>query len=142
MPELTLRRTRMRPPFVKRQTTSRSGFFAVFSAFFPWQGQRPGSWAHLISFYRCRGSMLHQTRIEVLPPLRWRLQRDVGPVLCDLETFRCPHTVLRNREAARLPCASSLQARGRGSTHHPWCDHRRYGEEPERVSNQPQRAQG
>ena len=40
-------------------------------------------------------------------------------VLCDLETYRCPHTVLLNREAARVPCASSLQARGRGSTRHP-----------------------
>ena len=40
-------------------------------------------------------------------------------VLYDLETYRCPHTVLRNRKAARRPCASELQARGRGSTHHP-----------------------
>ena len=40
-------------------------------------------------------------------------------VLCDLETYRGPHTVLLNREAARVPCARSLQARGRGSTRHP-----------------------
>ena len=41
------------------------------------------------------------------------------PVLGDLATSRCPHTVLRNRAAARVSCASSLQARGRGSTRHP-----------------------
>ena len=37
-------------------------------------------------------------------------------VLCDLETYRCPPTVLLKREAARLPCASECQVRVRGST--------------------------
>jgi hypothetical protein len=69
----------MRPPFVKRQTTPRSGCFAVCSAFFPWQGQRPGSWANFIAFSRGRCSRLHHTRLEVLPPWRGRWQRDVGP---------------------------------------------------------------
>ena len=44
----------------------------------------------------------------------------LGLVLYDLETYRCPHTVLLNRKAARLPGASSLQARGRGRTRQPW----------------------
>src|SRR5262245_8539974 len=39
--------------------------------------------------------------------------------LCALETSLYPHTGLRNREATHLPCASALQARGRGSTRHP-----------------------
>jgi hypothetical protein len=39
-----------------------------------------------------------------------------GTVLCALETYRYPHTVLLNREAARLPCASECQVRVRGST--------------------------
>jgi hypothetical protein len=82
---------------------------------------------------------LHQTRIEVLSPWRWPLQRLTS--LCALETYRYPHTVLFNRAAARLPCASSLQARGRGSTRHP-CATIAACKEPERVSNQPQRAQG
>jgi hypothetical protein len=61
--------------------------------------------------------------------------------LCDLETSRYPHTVLFNREAARFPCASSVQARGRGSTRHPWATIAAC-QELERVSNQPQKVQG
>jgi hypothetical protein len=40
-------------------------------------------------------------------------------VLCDRETAQGPPTVLLNREAARVPCASSPQARGRGRPRHP-----------------------
>jgi hypothetical protein len=42
------------------------------------------------------------------------------PVRCALATSRYPHTVLRNREAARFSGARELQARGRGSPRHPW----------------------
>jgi hypothetical protein len=49
------------------------------------------------------------------------------PSLCDLATYRDPHTVLRNRAAARLPCASSVQARGRGSPRHPCATIAAYG---------------
>jgi hypothetical protein len=41
-----------------------------------------------------------------------------GPVLCALATYRGPHAVLLTREAARCPCASEGQVRGRGSTPH------------------------
>jgi hypothetical protein len=54
----------------------------------------------------------------VLSPWRWRVQRLTR--LCDLATFRSPPPVLRTREATRVPCASALQARGRGSTRQPW----------------------
>ena len=63
-------------------------------------------------------------------------------VLCDLETSRCPHTVLLNREAARLSVRQFASGSGEGQHTSPWCDHRRMYKEPERVSNQPQRAQG
>src|SRR5437867_3434250 len=107
----------MRPPVVKRQTTPRSGLLLFF--------RRVGlgvvglRFRALTSFpySDTDGPRLHQTRIEVLSPWRWRLQRLTS--LCDLETSRYPPTVLLNREAARFPCASSLQARGRGSTRHP-----------------------
>jgi len=36
--------------------------------------------------------------------------------LCDLETSRCPRTVILKAEAARFPLASESQERVRGST--------------------------
>ena len=42
-----------------------------------------------------------------------------GVVLCALETYLCPHAVLGKGVAARVPFASEVQARGRGSTRRP-----------------------
>ena len=50
--------------------------------------------------------VLHQTLIEALSPWRWRVQRAVSMVLCGLETYLCPHTVLFKGVAERVPFAS------------------------------------
>jgi hypothetical protein len=95
--------TRMRPPAVKRQTPPRSGLLLFF--------RRVGLGVVGLRFraltsFPSSGTddpCLHQTRLEVLSPWRWPLQRLTS--LCALETSRDPHPVLFNREAARLPCA-------------------------------------
>jgi hypothetical protein len=62
---------------------------------------------------------LHHTRMEPRSPSGWREQRNRRSVLCGLETYRCPHTVLFNKAAERASFASELQGRVRGSTRHP-----------------------
>jgi hypothetical protein len=110
-------RSRMRPPGIKRQTTPEERTLAFF--------RRVGLGVVGIRLRALTafpssgtdGPCLHQTRLEVLSPWRWRVQRRTR--LCALETSRYPPPVLRHREAARLPCASALQARERGRPRHP-----------------------
>jgi hypothetical protein len=67
--------TLMRPPLVKRHTTSMSGSFPLFHA-----GDGGVRTRELTSF-RCAGAeatCLHHTRIEALSPARWRLHRASG----------------------------------------------------------------
>ena len=70
------------------------------------------------------GSCLHHTRLEVLSPCTWRLQRNGRRVLYDLETDQSPHTVLRTGGCLRLmrPCGSGSgagQHTGTGGTYRP-----------------------
>jgi hypothetical protein len=109
----------MRSPVVKRQTLPRSGFFVFFPLFRA--GDVSGSWRILTSF-PCAGAeavWLPQTLIEARSPIQRRVQRNGRCVLYGLETYRCPCTVLVKRGAARMACASSCQARVRGSTRRP-----------------------
>ena len=62
-------------------------------------------------------------------------------ILCGLETYPCPHTVLCKVAAQRRACASEVQVRGRGSTHEPGAT-LAISQEPERMSNQRPRDQG
>jgi len=98
----------MKTPFVKRQTTPRSGF----SSFFRFCGPGVGGVQEraLVSFpYGGADRTCLHTRIAALSPLQQRWQRDVWIALYGLETSLSPHTVLRNEEAARVPCASEVQ---------------------------------
>jgi hypothetical protein len=99
-------------------------FLLFFSAFFPWQGQRPGSWANLISFYRCRGSMLHQTLIEVLPPSRGdcraTLSRPLRPRNLSVPSYRPTQQGGCTFFVRQLASGS-----GEGQHTSPLCDHRR-----------------
>ena len=106
-------RTRMRPLVVKRQTTPRSGLW-FFSAGLLWAPSASGA-VRCLHGPRCGtdGPWLPHTRLAVLSPWRWRWQR--RPRQGALATSRAPQPVRRTREAARLPCARALQARGRGS---------------------------
>jgi hypothetical protein len=99
-------------------------FLLFFSAFFPWQGQRLGSWANLISFYGCRCSMLHQTLIEVLPPLRWRLQRGF---VASLRPRNLSVPSYRPTQQGGCTFIVRQLASGSGEGQHtsPLCDHRR-----------------
>ena len=63
-------------------------------------------------------------------------------VHCDLEAYRCPHPILLKREAARFSMRQFASGAGVGRHTSPLGDHRRMYRKPERVSNQPQRAQG
>jgi hypothetical protein len=106
----------MRPPVVKRHTAPLSGNLSTFC--------RDLLCGEVDVWYRALTSLpnasaespcLHHTRSEVLSRSRQRLQRDVRVARCDLETSWCPRTVRLNAVAERLACASSCQARGRGS---------------------------
>jgi hypothetical protein len=57
---------------------------------------------------------LHHTRLEVLSPPAWRVQRSRGVMLCALEILLGPHAVLFIRLAERRALASEGRARGRG----------------------------
>jgi hypothetical protein len=99
-------------------------FLPFFPAFFPWQGQPPGSWANLISFYGCRCSMPHQTLIEVLPPLRWRLQRDFGLSLPP-RNLSVPSYRPTQQEGCTFFVRQFASGSGEGQHTSPLCDHRR-----------------
>jgi hypothetical protein len=128
-------------PVCQETAVSYERILAVFFRCFPWQGQRPGSWAHFISFYRCRCSMLHHTRLAVLPPSRWRVQRDfvvssttsqpLGALLPSSAPGRLH--VVHAPVRFRLGGGAAPITLGRPSP---------YVKEPERVSHQPQSAQG
>jgi hypothetical protein len=63
------------------------------------------------------------------------VQRNSRSVLCGLETYRYPHTVLCKAAAERLSFASEVQVRVRGSTRYPEVTSP-YIPESERASNQ------
>ena len=59
---------------------------------------------------------LHQTLIEALLAMAMASAENAIVVLCGLETYRCPHTVLLKEEAARV--RSPVSARfGGGAAH-------------------------
>jgi hypothetical protein len=132
----------MSPPVVKRQTTSRSGFLGVFSAFLPPARSASGLVGSL--------GFLLQVQMPYAAPHTYGGSTAMAmasaarrcPVLCARDTAPGPHTGLRNREAARVPCASEPQARGRGSPRHPGVPSAACLEAPERVSHHTPRAQG
>ena|SRR6266566_8311355 len=69
------------------------------------------------------------------------MPRDISVVLCGLETYLDPHTVLCKAVAPRVPLASEAQVRVRGSPP-PLDGLSLYVQEPERASNQRPRALG
>ena len=129
----------MRPPVVQRQTPPTSGLLLFFPPF-SWQGQRPGSWANVLSFSRGRGSMRPHTRLEVLPPWRWRVPRDVVPSSAP-SNLSVPSSRPPPQGGGTVAVRQCAAGAGRGSTQPPWRPSPQ-GEEPERVSTPPPRAQG
>jgi hypothetical protein len=110
-----LRRTLMRPPVVKRQTPPQSGLLTFFPLGWARRSRHPGTRSGLMAV--CWGK-----RYVSAPPtyggstaIEMTMAERRGTGLGDLATSRDPHTVLRQRAAARLPCASEGQVRGRGS---------------------------
>jgi len=116
MPQPTLRRTLMRPPVVKKHTTPRSGFFAIFPLHWSWRHRSLTTCADLIAMGRPRHTVSapHTYGGSVTIAMVIAGRRCV--VLCGLETYPYPHTVLGKVRAQRLAFASEGQVRGRGST--------------------------
>ena len=113
------RRTLMRPPVVKRQTTPQSGFCALFREAL---GHALSVSGHVFRLHCCRlvpPTGRHHTRMEGLPPSERAVAEEAGVVLCARETYLGPHAVLGKEVAARVPFASEVQGRGRGSTRSP-----------------------
>jgi hypothetical protein len=109
----------MRSPVVKRQTLPLSGFLAFFRSF------RPGAvnlWQRVLTScplreQTARGCTTHFLRLY---HQGWVIAEQRRLVLCGLETYLSPHTVLCKGLAEQLVFASELQVRARGSTRPPW----------------------
>jgi hypothetical protein len=104
---------------VKRQTSPRSGWFALcrFS-----HARAVSTRSRVLTELRWTetGDVgRHHTRMEGLPPGRWRWPRDVVPSSATEKPYLCPHTVLGTGGAARLSCTSEGQGRVRGSPRPP-----------------------
>jgi hypothetical protein len=112
-----------------------------FAAFCPWQGQRPGAWATVMSVDRGRGSLRHHTRLEVLPPSRWRWPRDVVPSSAPEKRIGpfIPSDSTGRRHGFRAPVRFRL---GGGAAHVTRVRPAPPVEELARGSTQPPRAQG
>jgi hypothetical protein len=110
-------RTLMRSPVVKRQTIPQSGFLAFFPLAWCRHSQHAVVYSGFISVSGRRLDVSAPNTYGGSTAVEMTIAERLCPVLCDLETYRCPHAVLLNREAARFPCASECQVRGRGSTH-------------------------
>jgi hypothetical protein len=113
------RRTLMRTPFVKRQTTPLSGFLLFFPPCGSWRAQPPVSCPDLISVHGYQRCGLPQTLIEVPSSLTGRWQSSIVVILCDLARMSYPHPVLRTGLAAHGWRASEAQVRERGSPRKP-----------------------
>jgi hypothetical protein len=104
---------------VKGQTVPVSGFFGFFRGVVPSAvGLRVRALPSCLDA-GADSTWLHHTRLEARSPWRPCVQRGVSVVRCGLEIDLCPHPVLCKGMAERVPFASSVQARGRGSTRHP-----------------------
>jgi hypothetical protein len=106
----------MRTPVVKRQTTPKSGFLTFFPLGWARRSRHSVTRSGLISVCWRRRYVSAPNTSGGSTAIEMTIAERLGIVLYDLETYRDPHTVLRKREAARLPCASECQVRGRGST--------------------------
>jgi hypothetical protein len=92
-------------PGCQETDDSSSSFFCFFSA------NNAGAQERVLTWFLYAGAhqtWLHQTLIEVLPPLQRRLQRDADDLCCDLETYRCPHPVLLCCRCCQAPCVFFL----------------------------------
>src|SRR5437667_7423799 len=106
----------MRPPVVKRQTLARSGFF-LFCRFSHFRATSARGLVSCLDFSvwvqvmcACTKHVLRLYRHEMA------IAERRCTVLCDLETYLCPRTVLLKEQAERGSFASSSQVRVRGST--------------------------
>jgi hypothetical protein len=124
--------TLMRPPLVKRHTTPVSGIFPLFGP------GEAGVWSRGLTSFLCADAAetcLHQTLIEVRSPLKRRLHRVIAS-LCDLETYRRPHTVLFKEVAEPWPVRQLGPGSGEGQHTFTTRHARHHHEEPGRASNQ------
>jgi hypothetical protein len=96
-----------------------SGFLAFFRSF------RPGAvklWQRVLTSLPLREQTARVCTKHFLRLYHqgWGMAEKLRLVLCGLETYLYPHTVLCTGMAAQLVCASELQVRERGSPRPPW----------------------
>src|SRR5262249_39054066 len=95
-------RTLLRSPVVKRQTLPESGFFPIFSAGVPTERHPPlAMCSGFIAVGWCP-NMAAPNTYRGSPAIKMAATERVGMVLCALETYLYPHTVLRKGKAAHL----------------------------------------
>jgi hypothetical protein len=113
-----LSRTLMRSPVVKSQTYPVSGCLRFSPPCCCWHRWPSAACPDVISPCGCTHVAAPHPYGGALAVCTTMAESRTG-VLCDLETYGCPRTVLCQRRETREPCPSSGQARVRSRTHQP-----------------------